>query len=64
MLKIMPCSVHYANGNDFAGVEPRYMGIGPVAAIPKVLAKNGLQKEDVDVWEVRSQHLSRSLTNA
>ena len=35
------------------GVEPRYMGIAPVAAIPKVLAMTGLFKEDVDVWEVR-----------
>lgn len=27
------------------------MGIGPIAAIPKVLAQTGLTKEDVDVWE-------------
>lgn len=35
------------------GVEPRYMGISPVAAIPKVLAQTGLTKDDVDVFEVR-----------
>jgi acetyl-CoA acetyltransferase len=35
------------------GVEPKLMGIGPVAAIPKVLAQTGLNKESVDVWEVR-----------
>ena len=35
-----------------AGVEPRYMGIAPVAAIPKVLSLTGLAKEDIDVWEV------------
>ncbi len=34
------------------GVEPRYMGISPVAAIPKVLAQAGLNKEDIDVFEV------------
>lgn len=34
------------------GVEPRLMGIGPVAAIPKILAQTGLNKESVDVWEV------------
>lgn len=34
------------------GVEPRYMGIGPIAAIPKVLAQVGLTKADVDVYEV------------
>ena len=35
-----------------AGVEPRLMGVGPVAAIPKVLAQTGLSKEDIDIWEV------------
>lgn len=34
------------------GVEPRYMGISPVAAIPRVLGETGLTKEDVDVFEV------------
>lgn len=37
-----------------AGVEPRYMGISPTAAIPKVLAMAGISKEDIDVWEVSS----------
>jgi Thiolase, C-terminal domain len=37
-----------------AGVEPRLMGIGPVVAIPKVLAHTGLNQEDIDVWEVRA----------
>ena len=36
------------------GVEPRYMGISPVAAVPRVLAQAGLTKEDVDVFEVSS----------
>lgn len=34
------------------GVEPRYMGISPIYAIPKVLEQAGLTKEDVDVYEV------------
>jgi acetyl-CoA acyltransferase 1 len=38
--------------NHPIGVEPRHMGIGPIAAIPKVLAQAGLTKEDVDVFEV------------
>jgi acetyl-CoA acetyltransferase len=29
------------------------MGIGPIIAIPKVLAKVGLTTEDVDLFEVR-----------
>lgn len=34
------------------GVQPRYMGISPVAAIPAVLERVGLSKEDVDIYEV------------
>jgi len=37
----------------FLGVEPRYMGIAPVYAIPKVLEQAGLSKQDIDVYEVR-----------
>ena len=36
------------------------MGIGPIAAIPKVLSQFGLSKEDVDVYEVRNFYLSFS----
>lgn len=35
-----------------AGLPPRIMGIGPVYAIPKVLANYGLTKDDVDLFEV------------
>ena len=28
------------------------MGISPAVAIPNILAKTGLSKEDIDVWEV------------
>ena len=38
--------------HNMLGVQPRYMGVGPVFAIPKVLQQVGLEKEDVDVWEV------------
>jgi small subunit ribosomal protein S3e len=33
------------------GVEPRYMGISPIYAIPKLLEQVGLRKEDIDVYE-------------
>ena len=33
-------------------MAPRIMGIGPAIAIPKVLEKVGLTKEDVDLFEV------------
>jgi acetyl-CoA acyltransferase len=35
-----------------AGVDPRYMGIGPVAAIPKALALAGIKVEDLDLIEL------------
>lgn len=34
------------------GLEPRIMGIGPSLAIPKLLQKTGLTKDDVDLWEI------------
>ena len=40
-------------GTAVVGVEPRYMGIAPVYAVPKVLEAYGLKKEDIDVYEVR-----------
>ncbi|PIL31989.1 hypothetical protein GSI_06693 [Ganoderma sinense ZZ0214-1] len=43
----------------FVGVEPRYMGISPAAAIPKVLAQTGLSKEDIDVWEINEAFASQ-----
>jgi len=39
-------------GFAVAGCEPREMGIGPVFAVPKLLAKAGLKVEDIDLWEL------------
>ena len=39
-------------GFAVAGCEPDEMGIGPVFAIPKVLAKLGLTVADIDLWEL------------
>ena len=39
-------------GFAVAGCEPDEMGIGPVFAIPKVLARLGLSVADVDLWEL------------
>jgi acetyl-CoA acyltransferase len=44
-----------------AGVPPRIMGIGPIAAIPKALAQAGLQKEDIDLIELNEAFASQSL---
>ncbi|MCC7265870.1 MAG: acetyl-CoA C-acyltransferase, partial [Caulobacteraceae bacterium] len=35
-----------------AGCEPDEMGIGPVFAIPKLLARHGLKVDDIDLWEL------------
>jgi acetyl-CoA C-acetyltransferase len=39
-------------GFAVAGCEPDEMGIGPVFAIPKVLARLGLTVADIDLWEL------------
>ena len=39
-------------GFAVAGCEPDEMGIGPVFAIPKVLARLGLNMDDIDLWEL------------
>jgi len=43
------------------GVEPRIMGIGPVTASNKALAKAGLTMEDMDVIELNEAFASQSL---
>jgi acetyl-CoA C-acetyltransferase len=39
-------------GLAVAGCEPEEMGIGPVFAVPRLLARTGLRMEDVDLWEL------------
>jgi acetyl-CoA C-acetyltransferase len=38
-------------GTAVAGCEPDEMGIGPVFAVPKLLERNGLKLDDIDLWE-------------
>lgn len=49
--------VHFA----CAGVDPRIMGIGPVAAIRKLLAEVKLSVEDIDLFELNEAFASQSL---
>ncbi|MEQ9166677.1 MAG: acetyl-CoA C-acyltransferase [Fulvivirga sp.] len=44
-----------------AGVEPRIMGIGPVAAIPKALKIAGLKQDDIDQIELNEAFAAQSL---
>ena len=39
-------------GFAVAGCEPDEMGIGPVFAVPKLLARHGLTVSDIDLWEL------------
>ena len=43
------------------GVPPRVMGIGPAVAIPKVLEKTGLSKEDIDFFEINEAFASQAV---
>lgn len=45
-------------GATVAGLEPRIMGIGPSIAIPKILNKVGLSKEDIDIFEINEAFAS------
>ncbi len=44
-----------------AGVHPRIMGIGPVAAVPKVLKQANMQLSDIDLIELNEAFASQSL---
>lgn len=39
-------------GFAVAGCAPEEMGIGPVFAVPKLLARHGLKVADIDLWEL------------
>jgi acetyl-CoA acyltransferase len=48
-------------GFAVAGVAPEIMGIGPVEAIPKVLAQCGLKQDDIDLFELNEAFAAQSL---
>jgi acetyl-CoA acyltransferase 1 len=48
-------------GATVAGVPPRIMGIGPSAAIPKLLAKYNLTKDDIDIVEINEAFASMAV---
>ena len=56
-LKPMARLVGYA----FAGVDPKYMGIGPIPAIRNVLDKTGLSVADFDVIELNEAFAAQAL---
>ncbi len=48
-------------GYAVAGVEPDIMGIGPVAAVPKVMAQTGLTLDQMNVIELNEAFAAQSL---
>jgi len=51
-------------GYGFAGVEPKYMGIGPVPATRKLLDRLGMSVDDIDVFEVNEAFAAQALAVA
>ena len=45
----------------YAAVDPRYMGIGPVPAVQKLLEKTGFGLKDIDVFEVNEAFAAQAL---
>ncbi|MEX3786470.1 acetyl-CoA C-acyltransferase [Paraburkholderia sp. BR14374] len=48
-------------GLALAGCEPDEMGIGPVLAVPKLLARHGLTVDDIGLWELNEAFASQAL---
>lgn len=48
-------------GFSVAGVDPALMGIGPIKAIPKVLARYGLSQDEIELIELNEAFASQSL---
>jgi acetyl-CoA C-acetyltransferase len=48
-------------GFAVAGCEPAEMGIGPVFAVPKLLARTGMKMDDIDLWELNEAFASQVL---
>jgi acetyl-CoA C-acetyltransferase len=46
---------------SYAGVDPKFMGMGPVPAVQKLLAKTGFKLDDIDVFEVNEAFAAQAL---
>ena len=49
--------VTYATG----GVDPRIMGMGPIAAVPKAIKQAGMRLEDIDLFEINEAFAAQTL---
>jgi len=48
-------------GSAAAGVDPRVMGVGPIPAVRKLLARTGIAAQDLDLIELNEAFASQSL---
>ncbi len=48
-------------GYDVAGVDPNIMGVGPVAAVAKLMKQTGLKVSDIDLWELNEAFATQSI---
>ena len=48
-------------GMAVAGCAPEEMGIGPIYAIPKLLARHGLKIDDIGLWELNEAFACQAL---
>jgi acetyl-CoA C-acetyltransferase len=58
-IKPMGKIVSYASG----GVDPQYMGLGPVPAVKKALKKGGLTLDKIDMIELNEAFASQAISN-
>jgi len=49
---------------SYAGVDPKYMGMGPVPAVRALLEKTGVGLDDIDVFEVNEAFAAQALAVA
>lgn len=54
---IMGTVISYASG----GVDPAFMGMGPIPAVKKALEKAGLKVSDIDYWELNEAFASQAI---
>jgi acetyl-CoA C-acetyltransferase len=48
-------------GYSYAGVDPKYMGIGPVPAVKSLLERTGLTVDDLDVIELNEAFAAQAI---
>jgi 3-oxoadipyl-CoA thiolase len=47
-----------------AGVDPAVMGVGPISATEKLLARTALTADDIDLWEINEAFASQAIASA